>query len=96
MTSVEMGYLLFGGVSAAAGVTMVGLSANAYWRTGRREMFHLSIGFTLIVAAVVTTVISGYLSGFEAPRVLLAVQYGLMSMGFLSIVYSLITNRPPR
>lgn len=96
MTLVEMGYLLFGGVSAAAGATMVGLSAKAYWQTGRREMFHLSIGFTLIVAAVVATLISGHLSGFAAPRVLLTVQYALTTIGFLFIVYSLITTRPRR
>lgn len=92
MTPIEIVYLLFSGTLAAAGVTMVGMAIRAYVHTERREMFHLSIGFTLIVAAVIGTTISAFLNDFQSPRLLLTVKYAVLSLGFLFVVFSLVVE----
>ncbi len=92
MDPIELAYVLFSSTAALAGVTMVGLAVHAYRETERSAMFHLSVGFTLVVAAVLTTMISGVLSAFQAPQTLLAVQYALLTVGFLLIVYSILVE----
>ncbi len=92
MNPLTLTYLLFTGTSALAGLTMVGLAVRAYQQTQRQSMFHLSVGFTLIVAATITTALSGMLSAFQAPQVLLSVQYGLLTIGFLFIIYSILVD----
>lgn len=74
-----------------AGTVMVGMAIRAYRETLRRAMIHLSLGFTLVVAATASTVISTLLTGFSPTRMLLLVNNGLTSMGYIFVVYSLVT-----
>lgn len=92
MTPIEVAYLLFSGTLAAAGFTMVGMAVHAYQQTERREMFHLSVGFALIVAGVLSTTITTHIQGFDQPQLLLSVQYAVMSLGFLFVIYSIVTE----
>ena len=76
-----------------AGLTMVTLALQAYRHTERYAMIHLSIGFSLVVAAAVATSISAFLTEFTATPSLLTVNNGLTALGFVFVVYSLITYR---
>ncbi|MFB6156219.1 MAG: hypothetical protein ABEJ34_00045 [Haloferacaceae archaeon] len=76
-----------------AGLAMVGMAVRAYRETLRRAMIHLSIGFTLVVAATASTVISTFLNGFAPTRSLLLVNNGLTSVGYIFVVYSLVTYK---
>ncbi|MFB6105658.1 MAG: hypothetical protein ABEJ70_01665 [Halobacteriaceae archaeon] len=74
-----------------AGLTMVGLAVRAYMYTERTSMIHLSIGFTLVVAASIATVVSTFLRGFEPAKSLLMVNSGITSAGYVFVVYSLVS-----
>lgn len=90
MSTIELAYWLFTGTLALAGLTMVGAAARAYLITERTEMLFLSVGFSLVVAAVLATAISGLLSGFTAPRTMFTVQYAVMTAGFAFVIYSIV------
>lgn len=90
MAAVELAYWLFAGTLTLAGLAMVGAATRAYVATERTEMLYLSVGFSLVVAAVLATAISGLLSGFTNPRLMFAVQYAVMTIGFILIVYSIL------
>lgn len=74
-----------------AGLTMVGLAVRAYVYTSRSSMIHLSIGFTLVVAASAATVISAFVEGFQPAKSLLVVNSGITTAGYVFVVYSLVS-----
>ena len=86
-------YLLVTLGLVVAGLTMVTLALQASRQTERYAMIHLSIGFSLVVAAAVATSISAFLTEFTATPSLLTVNNGLTALGFVFVVYSLITYR---
>lgn len=89
MQTIESLYVVFSVTLATAGLSMVGLAVRAYQRTSRSAMLHLSIGFTLIVAAAIATTISAFLTGFERTRLLLAVNYLITTVGYVFVIYSI-------
>ena len=90
MATIELAYWLFTGALALAGLAMVGAAARAYIATQRTEMLSLSVGFSLVVAAVLATAISGLLSGFSNPQVMFTAQYAVMTVSFAFIIYSIL------
>lgn len=92
MNVIEFLYLAFSGTLAAAGLAMVGMAVKAYAETERRPMVHLSVGFTLIVAAAVGTTISAFANDFQNPQTLLTVNYFVTTLGFGFIVLSLVSE----
>lgn len=91
MTHIEHLFALTSILLAAAGFSLVIMAIRAYAQTSRRSMIHLSVGFTLIVAAAVATMISAFLNNFSGVRSLLLVNNGLTVTGYLFVMYSLIT-----
>ena len=89
-TTVELLYAVSTVVFIIAGLTMVGMAVRAYVQTSRMAMLHLSIGFSLAVAGATATMISAFYTDFNAPRVLLLVNSGLTTFGFLFVMYSLV------
>lgn len=88
---IEQLYVVTSLLLTSAGITIVALSARAYLRTARRAMIHLSLGFSLIVAATIATTVSAFLTDFSATQSLLFVNSGLNTLGYLFVVYSLIS-----
>lgn len=89
MQTIEQLYVVFSITLATAGLSMVGFAVRAYDRTSRRAMFHLSVGFTLIVAAAIATTVSAFLTRFEETRTLLSVNYLITTVGYLFVIYSI-------
>ncbi|PSP28213.1 hypothetical protein BRC65_02860 [Halobacteriales archaeon QH_2_65_14] len=88
---IELLYAATTLVFIIAGLTMVGMAIRAYVQTSRTAMLHLSLGFSLAVAGAAATLISAFLNDFEPVRSLLLVRSGLFTLGFLFIIYSLVT-----
>jgi hypothetical protein len=85
---------LFVALSAALSLVclvLVGAAVHAYVETEREVMVHLSLGFTLIVAATVATSLSALLNDFDNARSLLLVNNGFSMAGYLFVVYSVIS-----
>jgi hypothetical protein len=76
---------------ALGGLTILGMAVRAYRRTGQRSLVLLGLGFGLTVAGGVATLLSGLLTGFESPRLLLFSHSIISTVGFVVIVYSLLT-----
>ncbi|MDG5775930.1 hypothetical protein VB773_14070 [Haloarculaceae archaeon H-GB2-1] len=76
---------------ALAGLSILAMAVRAYRRTGSRSLVLLGLGFGLTVAGGVATLFSGFLTGFESPRLLLLSHSLLTTIGFVVIVYSLLT-----
>jgi hypothetical protein len=89
MQTIELLYVAFSLTLATAGLSMVGFAVRAYNRTSRRAMFHLSIGFTLIVAAAIATTVSAFVTRFGQTRLLLSVNYLITTVGYLFVIYSI-------
>lgn len=89
MQLIESLYAVFSVTLAGGGLAMVVMAMRAYQRTSRRSMLHLSIGFTLIVAAAVATTVSAFLGDFENSRRLLTVNYLITTMGYLFVISSI-------
>ncbi|MFB6122842.1 MAG: hypothetical protein ABEJ78_05225 [Haloferacaceae archaeon] len=83
-------YVVFSAILVVSGLTMVGMAVQAYVRTQRRSMIFVSVGFSLIAAATIATVLSAFLTGFSEVRSLLLVNSGFSSLGFIAVVYSLV------
>ncbi len=88
MQPIEITYIILSAVLAATGLTMVGLAMRAYLQTKRRSMFVLSVGFSILVAAAIATTFSAFLTGFNDSRMLLTVNYGVSTVGYLFVIYS--------
>ncbi|MFB9807933.1 hypothetical protein ACFFQF_26285 [Haladaptatus pallidirubidus] len=57
-------------------------------QTNRQSMLVLSIGFSILVAATIATTFSAFLYDFENSRMLLTVNYGVSTIGYLFVIYS--------
>lgn len=90
MNLLDVAFVAVSVIMMIAGLVMVGAAIRAYIETERRVMIHLSLGFTLIVAATVATVMSVLLLGFERPRRLLMVNNGFSMFGYLFVIYSVM------
>lgn len=90
-TTIELLYAVTTLTFIVAGLTMVGMAVRAYVQTSRPAMLHLSIGFSLAVAGAAATMISAFLNDFSAVRRLLLVKSGFFTVGFLFVMYSLVT-----
>ena len=88
MQAIEITYIILSVVLAATGLTMVGLAMRAYLQTSRQSMLALSIGFSVLVAAAIATTFSAFLTDFENSRMLLTVNYGVSTVGYLFVIYS--------
>ncbi len=88
MQAIEITYIILSVVLAATGLTMVGLAMRAYLQTSRQSMLALSVGFSVLVAAAIATTFSAFLTGFENSRMLLTVNYGVSTVGYLFVIYS--------
>jgi hypothetical protein len=88
---IELLYAISTLVFVVAGLTMVGMAMRAYVQTTRRAMLHLSLGFALAVAGAAATMISAFVTDFTGVRSLLLVNSGLTTIGFIFVIYSLVT-----
>ncbi len=91
LSIVELLYAVSTLVFVVAGLTMVGMAMRAYVQTSRTAMLHLSLGFALAVAGAAATMISAFLTDFDGVRSLLLVNSGLTTLGFIFVMYSLVT-----
>ena len=85
-------YLVFSAGLVAAGLALVGAAVRAYVATERQAMIFLSIGFTLIVAATVSTAIGAIVNDFQNVRTLLLVNNGFSMGGYLFVLYSVVSQ----
>lgn len=92
MISAQSLYLVFSAGLVIAGLTLVGAAVRAYIATGRKAMIHLSIGFTLIVAATVATALGAIINDFQNVRTLLLVNNGFSMGGYLLVLYSVVSR----
>jgi len=83
-------YAMTAVIFIASGLTMSGMGLRAYLETSRTSMLHLSIGFALAVAGAAATLISAFLYGFDNPRWLLLVHSGLITIGMLFVIFSIV------
>jgi hypothetical protein len=88
---IELVYAVSTLVLVGTGLTIVGMAMRAYVQTSRMAMLHLSVGFALAVAGAAATTISAFLTNFAAVRSLLLVNSGLTAVGYLFVLYSLLT-----
>jgi len=70
---------------------LVAIATRAYLQTSNRTMLQLTVGFTLMAAAKEATAVSAYETDFANPQRLLLVDNAIMTVGFLILVYSLLT-----
>lgn len=87
---LQAAYYLTTILVVVAAITMVAIPIRTYYRTGRRSMIHLSIGFTLIMAAALATTISTRLMEYHYADNVLVVHNGLTAGGIILVIYSLI------
>jgi hypothetical protein len=90
MQAIEIPYIILSVVFAATGLTMVGLVMRAYLQTSHQSMLALSVGFSILVAAAIATTFSAFLTDFENSRMLLTVNYGVSTVGYLFVIYRVI------
>lgn len=90
ITTIEILFVLFSLTVTVTGLAMVGLAIRAYSDTQRDSMLHLSIGFALVVAAVIGTMVSAFLTDFAHARSLLTVNYVITTVGYLFVMYSIL------
>lgn len=93
MLTLDAVFLAVSLVLALAGLAMVGAAVRAYLQTERRVMIHLSLGFTLIVAGTLATILSVVLNGFTNPERILVVNNGFSMLGYLLVIYSVVGFR---
>jgi uncharacterized membrane protein len=85
--TLETLYWLFSVVVSVVGLMLVAMATRAYADTQREELFYLAIGFTFVVAAMIATTVTAFLSEFQGIRVILTVNYGLQTLGYVLVVY---------
>jgi hypothetical protein len=92
MDAITLVYLGSSAVLVLAGLIMVGMAVRAYRQTERRSMLHLSVGFTVVVAATAGTAVAVFASDAAGTaRTVLMVNNGLTSVGYVFVVYSLVS-----
>lgn len=92
MFVIEALYVAFSATVALAGLVIVALGARAYLSTGQTTMLHLSTGFALVVAASIVTAAVAFLTGFTETRELLTANYFITTIGYLFVVYSIVSR----
>jgi len=92
MIPLEDLYLIFSAGLVVAGLSLVGAAVRAYASTERRAMIFLSLGFTLIVAATVSTALGALITDFQNVRTLLLVNNGFSMGGYLFVLYSVVAQ----
>lgn len=80
-------------VLVLAGFVMEAAAVRAYINTRRSVMLPLAVGFALIVAATLSTVVVVFFSEYQNYRLLLFVQNGVAMIGYLFVVYSVVFYR---
>jgi uncharacterized membrane protein len=84
---LETLYGLFSVVVSLVGLMLVAMATRAYASTQREELFYLAIGFTFVVAAMIATTVTAFLAEFDGIRIILTVNYGLQTLGYVLVVY---------
>lgn len=92
-TIVEALYAVTTLILIGAGLLMVGRGLRAYLETDRVAMLHLAIGFSLVVAGAVATMVSAFATGFANVRTLLLIESAFTTLGFLFLIYSMSAYR---
>ncbi|OKY77948.1 MAG: putative membrane protein [Candidatus Methanohalarchaeum thermophilum] len=90
MAFLDLIYIASGVALTLAGLAMVGFSTRAYYRTSRKDMIFLSLGFVFIVSSSIGTTIGAFLTNFQVPELTFTVDYLLKTIGFALIIYSVI------
>lgn len=92
MNAITAVYLGSSAVVVLAGIIMVGMAVQAYRQTERMSMLYLSVGFTIVVGATAGTATAVFASGATGTaRTVLMVNNGLTSVGYVFVVYSLVS-----
>lgn len=91
ITTQEL-YFVFSAGLVVVGLTLVGAAVRAYVATERSAMIYLSLGFTLIVAATVSTALGAIINDFQNVQTLLLVNNGFSMGGYLLILYSVVSQ----
>ena len=92
MQLIEILYVAFSTTLTLAGLTLVGQATKAYMQTERQDMLFLMLGFTVIVAAAIATTYSAFVTNFENARLLLTVNYAITTLGYLLVLFSVVTD----
>ena len=79
------------GVLILTALAIVAMAVRAYRQTANRSLIHLSLGFSLVVAAAATTTISALTLDFTNVRSLLLINSGFTSFGYVFVFYSLVS-----
>lgn len=82
--------LVSSGIVALSGLGLVGYAADGYYRTGKRELLYLTLGFVLIVAAAVATALSASLVGLAYSHSMVVVRSVMSAGGFSLVLLSLV------
>ena len=90
---LEVLYGLFSVVVSVVGLMLVAMATRAFARAERQELFYLAIGFTFVVAAMIATTVTAFLSDFQGIRIILTVNYGLQTLGYGLVVYGVWDRR---
>ena len=85
--TLEIIYAIFSVVVSIVGLMLVAIATRAYARTERPELLYIAIGFTVVVATMISTTITAFLMAFQGIEFILTVYYGLTTVGFLFIIY---------
>jgi hypothetical protein len=79
------------GVLILTALAIVAMAVRAYRQTANRSLIHLSLGFSLVVAAAAATTISALALNFTNVRSLLLINSGFTSFGYVFVFYSLVS-----
>ena len=79
------------GVLIMTALGIVAMAVRAYRQTANQSLIHLSLGFSLVVAAAAMTTISALALDFSNARSLLLINTGFTSFGYVFVFYSLVT-----
>lgn len=85
-------YVLASATLVVAGLTLVAFATRAYFETEHASMLHLSVGFTLVVAAAIATSVAAFLTGFRSGLSLLTTNYAITTVGYLFVIYSVVKD----
>ncbi|MFB6068361.1 MAG: hypothetical protein ABEJ90_00350 [Halobacterium sp.] len=90
LSTPDLLYVVASVALSLAGLAMVAIAANAYLETERQEMLLLAIGFSIIVAAAISTTVSAFKQDFADAVVLLTVNYAITTVGYLFVIASVV------
>lgn len=91
MNVVEPLFVAFNTGLTLVGLAIVWVAVRAYRATERKGLIHLSVGFTLLVAATLATTFSALITDFANARTMLVVDSGFSMAGYVFVVYSILS-----